>query len=240
MKKKLFFLSLVAVLSMAKAQQLSVTYQGNTVNNGDTITLTVTPNTEEVLFPLVITNTSRFDEDIIVFAINMPDSNSDIRITGMCAGQCWPGMSTEGFTVEAGRIYSDFHALLEFGDSLTVGTTASFYFGIRPDNLTQVIYNNFVLKVVVGNVSVQNAVAENTLRMYPNPAKDMFTLYCRNANLSANAKVQIVNDLGAIVKELLMTSDNMQISVKDMPAGVYACRITDGKKLLDTKKLIVR
>ena len=66
------------------------------------------------------------------------------------------------------------------------------------------------------------------------------TLSVQNANLSANAQVQVVNALGAVVREMPMTKDNMRINLNDMPAGVYVCRVVDGQSYVTTKKFVVK
>ena len=230
MKKVLFFLSLVAVMGMSNAQ-VKFIYNNDTINN-DTVTVNIDPLADEISFAVDIANTSTQDIALHMVA----DSTSpNINVTGMCAGECFVGRSIN-FTLPANTVYTEFHANIEVTPGTPDGYSAVIAFDDPYVNMPNV---NFWVKFVVGNASLQTA--ENaSLIAYPNPASDFLTLSLQNTDLSANAKVQIINAMGAVVKEMPMTSDNMRISVKDMPAGVYACRIADGQKVVATKKIVVK
>ena len=230
MKKVLFFLSLVAVMGMSNAQ-VKFIYNNDTINN-DTVTAYIDPLADEITFAVDIANTSTHDIALHMVA----DSTSpNINVIGMCAGECYVGRSIN-FTLPAESVYTEFHATIEVAPGTPNGYSAVIAFD---DPYVNMPYVNFWVKFVVGNASLQTA--ENaSLLTYPNPAKDFVTLSLQNADLSANAKVQMLNAMGAVVKEMPMTSDNMRISVKDMPAGVYACRIAYGQKIVATKKIVVK
>ena len=230
MKKVLFFLSLVAVMGMSNAQ-VKFIYNNDTINN-DTVTAYIDPLADEITFAVDIANTSTHDIALHMVA----DSTSpNINVIGMCAGECYVGRSIN-FTLPAESVYTEFHATIEVAPGTPNGYSAVIAFD---DPYVNMPYVNFWVKFVVGNASLQTA--ENaSLLTYPNPAKDFVTLSLQNADLSANAKVQMLNAMGAVVKEMPMTSDNMRISLKDMPAGVYACRIADGQKIVATKKIVVK
>ena len=230
MKKVLFFLSLVAVMGMSNAQ-VKFIYNNDTINN-DTVTVNIDPLADEISFAVDIANTSTQDIALHMVA----DSTSpNINVTGMCAGECFVGRSIN-FTLPAESVYTEFHATIEVAPGTPNGYSAVIAFD---DPYVNMPYVNFWVKFVVGSSSVDLA-EQASLQLYPNPAKDFVTVACIGANLSSNAKVQIVNALGAVVNEMPMTSEQSRLSVKGMPAGVYACRIVDGSNTVAVKKMVVK
>ncbi len=73
-----------------------------------------------------------------------------------------------------------------------------------------------------GTLSVEEFENENDYTIYPNPAKDRITI-----NLHTNTEnrtIQIINVLGAVVKESTMLQ-NRNISVSSLNSGVYFVKI---------------
>lgn len=225
MKKALFFLSLVAVMGISNAQ-IKFIYNNDTIN-GDTVTVNVNSPDDEVVFAVDIANLS---SEAVAMTMVADSTSPSINVTGMCAGECYVGRSVS-FTAPASSVYHDFHGNLEVEAGLPDGYTAVIGFGEPTLNV------KFWVKFVVQSSSL--AVSEQaSLQLYPNPAKDFVTVACTGADLSANAKVQIVNALGAVVKEVPM--EQSRISLSGMPAGIYACRIVDGSNTVAVKKMIVK
>ena len=232
MKKVLFFLSFVAMMGLANAQMKAV-YNSTDIINDDTVTVNVTSPCDEVTFAVSFQNDDTQDFTGYVVA----DSNdANIWVTGICAESCVVGRMSSPFTIQSGQTYTDFHATIEVSAGLANGYSTIIQFSLNSGLETAV---TFWVKFVVNTASLQTA--ENvSLLVYPNPAKDFVSLSLQNADLSANAKVQMLNAMGAVVKEIPMTSENIRISVKDMPAGVYACRIADGQKIVAIKKIVIK
>lgn len=232
MKKTLFFLSFVAMLGLANAQ-LNVVYNSVDILNDDTITLNVTSPDDEFIFAFDLQNN---DTEDFTGRIEADSTDANIFVGSICTDVCMAGRESPMFTITGGSSLDGIHINFEVANGLGMGYSAKTKISVLAGLETKV---EFWVKLVVNNVSLQTA--ENaSLLTYPNPAKDFVTLSLQNADLSANAKVQILNTLGAVVKEAPMTSDNLRISVKDMPAGVYACRIADGQKIVTTKKIVVK
>ena len=230
MKKTLFFLLLVSMAGIASSQ-VKFIYNNDTIN-GDTVTVNVSSPDDEVVFAVNIANLLSADVALTVVA----DSTSPhINVTGMCAGACYVGRSIN-FTVPANSVYTEFHANIEVERGLNSGYSAVIGFSDPTVNMPDV---NFWVRFVVQGASLD--IAEQAeLQLFPNPAMDFVTVFCNGATLSSNAKVQIVNALGAVVKEETIASEQSRVSVKGMPAGVYACRLTDGAKVVATKKIIIK
>ena len=87
-------------------------------------------------------------------------------------------------------------------------------------------------------LSVSNVeLLETSLRVYPNPAKDNFTLKLQNIN---SAKVKIYNMLGKVVYE--KATNNGIIKVKsnhNLSSGIYFIKaLADNNKVYQTKLII--
>ena len=230
MKKTLFFLSLLAVMGISNAQ-VKFIYNNDTIN-GDTVTVNVSSPDDEVVFAVNIANLSSADVALTIVA----DSTSpNINVTGMCASACYTGRSIN-FTVPANSVYTEFHANIEVKRGLNNGYSAVIGFSNPTVNMPDV---NFWVRFVVQGASLDMA-EQAELQLFPNPAVDFVTVSCNGATLSSNAKVQIVNALGAVVKEATIASEQSLVSVKGMPAGIYACRIVDGSNTVAVKKIIVK
>ena len=232
MKKALFFLSFVAMMGLANAQ-LNVVYNSVDVLNDDTVTVNVNSPEDEFVFSFDLQNN---DTEDFSGRVEADSTDANIFVTGICADVCMVGRVSPSFSIPGGETYENIHVNFEVASGLSMGYSVITKISVLEGLETRA---EFWVKLVVNTSSLQTA--ENaSLLTYPNPAKDFVTLSLQNADLSANAKVQMLNAMGAVVKEMPMTSDNMRISVKDMPAGVYACRIADGQKIVATKKIVVK
>jgi len=78
------------------------------------------------------------------------------------------------------------------------------------------------------DVSDVSNPAENVL-LYPNPAKNMFTLTC-NGMVGKDADIEIYNSVGRLVKSLPITASKIDVDTETLPAGLYICKVTvDGQ-----------
>lgn len=90
--------------------------------------------------------------------------------------------------------------------------------------------------------SVKNVASnENGLVIFPNPANDKVSVMV-NATNSNNAQVNIIDIKGAIVKSMdnkLVSGVNvMELSVADLPKGMYFVQVTSNEGTI-TKKLVI-
>ncbi len=69
----------------------------------------------------------------------------------------------------------------------------------------------------------------NSLRIFPNPVNDILNI---KAGFSlVNARLKIINANGQLQREhILSRSNNVAVSVKNLPAGIYTCEIINGNK----------
>ena len=70
-------------------------------------------------------------------------------------------------------------------------------------------------------------IAQAELKVYPNPAHDLLTIECVDAQ-----SVSIVSVLGQTLFEADMTSNSMTVSLAEFKAGLYLIRVVSNKGLI--------
>ena len=76
---------------------------------------------------------------------------------------------------------------------------------------------------------IEELGANGLLRVFPNPAHDQVTI---DLERTSNQPVNLVlyNSLGAQVRTMLLTQPQTQLSLGDLPAGIYWLSASDGKQ----------
>jgi|GEM_PF-2399601 len=84
---------------------------------------------------------------------------------------------------------------------------------------------------------ISEELLDSSVEIYPNPAKDTFTIALHNLN---NAKVQIYNILGKVVYENSTSNGAIEIkSGHNLPSGIYLVKaLADNNKVYHTKLII--
>jgi len=80
-------------------------------------------------------------------------------------------------------------------------------------------------------VSTGNELTASTLSVYPNPARNSFSI---NQDITQFSEVQLVNSYGQLVRKL----ESEQINVESLPSGMYYLKFFKGESIY-TKKLII-
>lgn len=84
------------------------------------------------------------------------------------------------------------------------------------------------------SLSTAETVSESKFTISPNPAKDYFMIL-DSTKMTNNQKVEILDELGRIVKTLFVSAENSRINVSDLTSGVYLVKVNN-----NTTKLIVK
>ena len=82
--------------------------------------------------------------------------------------------------------------------------------------------------------SVTEAATNETV-IYPNPATDRLTITL--SQLQSGATIQLYNSNGALVLSERLINPTKNLSVKNLPAGVYYMKVKNGRSIL-TKKIV--
>lgn len=86
----------------------------------------------------------------------------------------------------------------------------------------------------------ENAVAINSLKVYPNPIENLTTLDFVIAE-SGNVLIQLINGQGQVIRTLLESNEmtlgqhQLELSLQDLPKGVYFLQFLVGKTQLHEK-----
>lgn len=110
---------------------------------------------------------------------------------------------------------------------LTRGTqifnTAEIYFDFNEPVITNTVVNTLKdQEIGIGKIPAFN------FGVMPNPAEDVITL---TGKFSRNAVYEIMNELGQVLLSDDVTSDKMQINIKDLHAGIYFIRVKSNDKV---------
>lgn len=125
-----------------------------------------------------------------------------------------------------------------------------YYEGAQKFPIVTVSYND--LQGAITNTSATVKMNDNVItgitdrnfdagfNVFPNPAKDNFTVQLSNAN-NDFAKVEIINSLGAIAQTINLGNNSQlqkTISITELNSGIYMVKTTVGNKV-SVRKLIV-
>ncbi|MBP5650553.1 MAG: T9SS type A sorting domain-containing protein [Bacteroidales bacterium] len=242
--KKIFTLILMLATVVTYAQSLSMTYEGASVNSGDTLEVMVTQLNSTLEYYLDLTNVTDNDVTVIVYKNELDMAEG--ATASLCAGGlCFPSstMSSNPFVIAAHTTLSHtssgdaFH--LNYKTS-TGGTSYVMFTFANYENYDDRV--NVTFKLVYDPTGVEEVLNATKVRAYPNPASDNVTIeYAVSSNAN---KVQLVvkNLLGSTLytRNLDVNSNRVKLNVSEYPAGIYFYSIeADGRPLV-TKKLLVK
>lgn len=146
--------------------------------------------------------------------------------------------------VSTGNSVSDFSTIL-FSEELSSGDWEERTVNIEGFN-GQNVYIAFVhmnssdkymmkiddINITAGTVGIEENEANNTVRVFPNPATNMI-----NVEAQGFAQYQLVNMLGQTVESNNLVNGNAQINVANLSNGVYFVRLINGNTV-ETVKVI--
>ncbi len=93
--------------------------------------------------------------------------------------------------------------------------------------------NSFNFTINVGTVSIENV--ENDIVIYPNPAKNNFTVILNNNNIN---KIELTDITGKqILEQNIKNTDKIDISTANIQSGIYFIKLSGNKTI--TKKIII-
>ncbi len=120
-------------------------------------------------------------------------------------------------------------AVDDAGNLLALGRflgTADFDPGPGTTNLITTNGTTYVQKFGAGNTSVAEP-AGSALALYPNPTRNTLTVQ----HLSPNARLQLLNAQGAVVRQWQALGNTATLSLQEVPAGPYVLRIHEGERV---------
>jgi Zn-dependent metalloprotease len=95
---------------------------------------------------------------------------------------------------------------------------------------------------VNANVSVctglNNAVIENSITMYPNPASEKLSISLTEELKSAIKSIEIYDALGKVVKIVTVTNIETNVTISNLAQGVYTCRFINTSNQTIIKRFV--
>ena len=238
-------LTLVLIFSslMASAQQLRLYYQGNPVNNGDTIRVAYTQEdfNRDLLRPVIafenLSESAYSGHTYAVYEDVAPGHMVQFCVFGTCVANLSTPIAIElngheYVTEEDARVLH-----FTFTPTETGVSTVGFVFANDNDSTDRpVIYVQYYNSTGLDELPDFTAV-----RAYPNPATSGVTVeYDRS--LASQANLVIKNLTGAVVsRQSLSETGKSYVNLSDFRSGVYFYGLEDKSgRMLCTKKLLVK
>jgi hypothetical protein len=247
MMKKLLLTFAIALLSvsgmLAQQPPLVLTHAGEPL--GDTVVIWGEPTAFEIVCYADVTNTTNRN-------MNIKAARKEISLVNNTWNQiCWAGLcyspstdtSVNYLLIKAGETASGAN---EFSGHYTpsgqIGTTVIEFTFYNIDNPAENV------SVVVKFWASPVGIAEDVMKggkisdAYPNPATSFINVDYQLTTEVEQAKVRIINLLGAVVSEseIEPSGNNLKIDVSNLESGVYFYSVLVNGDIYKTKKLIIR
>jgi hypothetical protein len=237
MKKNLLFLfAVIFMSSMTFAQSLSLSYEGQSLNNA-TITVAGQASQFELVSHCDVTNLT--DAPLNVKAkkihLEMPEGTSST----FCWGLCFPPNTFESPNY------------IEIEGGATLASLAGFSGHYNPNNtmgIARIRYTMFVEDnpndsasfVVEYNTTIGIEDHVNNLNVYPNPADDQVTVEYTSAGNDATLSIYNLVGQEVIYRNLNSMDNTLTIDVSDLSEGIYFYAVKEGNQVIETKKLVIK
>ena len=215
-------------LALFAQAQLSISYNGQTLNNGDTLFLNVDEENDIVFAPTFynsghIALNCRFEaEDIVA-----PQS----VVASMCTGiVCKTGYQSGEFTIEAESSYTDGHAEFYFPYENPSCLLKFSVYAVSDPSVKSHIY------LQVGELlAIHDAGVTALLKAYPNPATNVLTV----ETAETEGSVVIYNIMGDKVSTIDLDGRNsIQVDVSALPSGIYLYGVRSSNGQSAMKKFV--
>ncbi|MCF8218012.1 MAG: T9SS type A sorting domain-containing protein [Bacteroidales bacterium] len=237
----LFFSFLILTTSIAVAQSLSLSNNGDAISNGDEINFFGDSTSNNTIYSYIdVTNNTGNDLDVLVKKVELSLVSGSENT--FCWGVCFTPstyVSPSAVTISANSTTSDFYG--EYMPKGNLGESKIMYV-FYPEN-----DENDSVAVVVNYNATPVGIEENSFKpdladAYPNPADNkVFFKYDMQEPVN-NAKIIIRNMIGSIVKEQRLTQQAGKVSFEtyDLNEGIYFYSYIIDDETYVTRKLIVK
>lgn len=239
MKKAVFTLILLAVVTVMSAQTLQIEHEGYVYGNGETIICSYDEALLEYAHHMQIRNLSNNDVDVVVEQdiINTADGVVVMFCWGLCMAPSTNPFASNPVTIPAQTLSGeDFstHIIIPEEETSVVKIVYLVYDAANPDNKVDII-------VLAGQTANIDEINFNLGQAYPNPASTQVHFDFK-ANGNSPVNVVVYNLLGQEVKSQLVNTrqNRVTIAVDDLQAGIYFCRFSVDGTVLKTEKFIVK
>jgi hypothetical protein len=89
------------------------------------------------------------------------------------------------------------------------------------------------------SVSIRSYVIEKTVRIYPNPTKDIITIQLVSSEfLSEELLLQLFDETGRQLQSWKMRENTCNLNMTAYPSGTYLLKVMNKKRIIDIQKII--
>jgi hypothetical protein len=87
----------------------------------------------------------------------------------------------------------------------------------------------------------ENKMPNHLMKVFPNPADDMISIYCKAATMPVNAELHLYNQEGKLLQKLAITSNDAtyMFPLINYASGIYFVSLMEQGKKVQTEKIIV-
>ena len=212
----------------------TVTCDGKTIENGDTIEIHEMAGSDEMEADFMITSTSDADIDFSMRFEEVQPENATITICGF--GGCRAGNSIDNETLEPGKTYGG------EGDKIDI----AYLLGENAEKVTmKVIMSDstaeadlvFTLIFDPTRGAANQTVAEVIAAAYPNPASEVVKFRLNNVKAGA---VVVLRDLSGKALRQVVAADEVSMNLQGLSAGMYFYTVEEQGVRMATGKLVIR
>lgn len=244
MKKFLFSLIFLSIGLIIKSQTIELYTENNLLLvNGDTISIdSVSTSLDSLSFnemtvKLNVKNIDTVSKNVICKKQYI-DTIAGTENTFCWAGSCWPPATlvTPSQLIDSGATNSDFSG--HYSPKNNFGTSIITY-------IFKVWHSDDSSWVNVKYNAIYNSVANNSFNSnisapYPNPANNNVSIKYNISNKN-KANILIYNVYGKLEKQFSINNSIgvINISVSDLPSGIYFYSLIIDGRIIKTNKLIV-
>lgn len=234
MKKALLLALLISCIGAMQAQTLSFLYNGETVADGDTLSLQATARDEFEFAPAIRNNGTESRTCIIRCE---KKNNTSTEIMSVCTGLlCKTGYTSAPFALQGETTYSEAHI-----DFLVPADAEMGLFKITVYDTLNTSESTSMFVKMYHNDHV--GIAENSnniaLSVYPNPA---VSNVCISYSHVDRGSLVLFSMTGKKVREISLNASEGSVSldISALPSGIYMYGIENGNGLSGLKKLVVK
>lgn len=124
-------------------------------------------------------------------------------------------------------IDSVFANVTAFADSNFTGEPTTYYYRVKSyNNSGNSIASNSVSVVAAELTGIFDSQKTSLITVYPNPSSSSITV----SGLSNGMLLKVMNPLGAVIKEKIISSDNLDLQISELPKGIYFLQAQSAEK----------
>jgi hypothetical protein len=230
MKKIVSFALLLCSVVVLNAQnQIGFVYDGTVYQNGDSILVTCEKDASHIDAISFRNQTSSVLRDLVVTMTEV--ARHGFEAWGLCTTQCVATLTSTPFMMTPNEEFTGFVIDITI-DPNVENPYAVYTLEVSNGTITCAVLVRFEARTV----GIDDVLANSRVKAFPNPAQGQFGI---GYSVEQPSVLAIYDAQGRQVRQMAV-SGNGTARVSNLPAGVYAYGIVNGKQRGPMQKLIVK